>query len=324
MFIPHNGCRNKCSFCNQKYITGSQDQVTLDDVRSVIDKAKIDLKDRCFNSEIAFFGGSFTAIDRGYMRGLLDTAFEFIKDGSFKGIRVSTRPDAIDEEILNILKERGVSSIELGAQSMDDEVLNLNNRGHNKDDIISASMLIKRYNFSLGLQMMTGLYGSDMEKDIKTAENIAALNPDTVRIYPTIIMEGTGLSDLYKEGRYKTYSLDETVFLCGRILKIFEEKNIKVIRLGLHDSPTMKENIVSGPWHPAMRELCESQIIFEKVLNYINKNNIKCKEIVLYVNPKCVSKFIGNKKSNIKKFEQLGYFIKIKTDRSIEINDFKI
>ena len=169
MFIPHNGCPNKCSFCDQRYITGLKHQVNEKEVRDILNRAKKDLKGKQDNSEIAFFGGSFTAIDRDYMLSLLNVAFEFVKDGSFSGIRISTRPDAIDREILDILKEKGVSSIELGAQSMDDNVLLLNDRGHTVDDVINSSNLVKEYKFSLGLQMMTGLYGSNFDKDLKTA-----------------------------------------------------------------------------------------------------------------------------------------------------------
>lgn len=324
MFIPHNGCPNKCSFCDQRYITGLKHQVNEKEVKDILNRAKKDLEGKQDNSEIAFFGGSFTAIDRDYMLSLLNVAFEFVKDGSFSGIRISTRPDAIDCEILDILKEKGVSSIELGAQSMDDNVLLLNDRGHTVDDVINSSNLIKEYKFSLGLQMMTGLYGSNFDKDLKTAESIIKLSPDTVRVYPTIIMENTFLAELYRSNKYKTYSLEESIELCAKILRMFRKNKIEVIRLGLHDTETMKENIVSGPWHPAFRELCESQILFEDVMDYINLNNIFFKDIVLYVNPSCVSKFIGQKRGNIIKFSNAGYSVKVKGDSSIKINDFKL
>ena len=324
MFIPHNGCPNQCSFCDQRYITGSKNQVSPNQVYDVLLDAKNNLSGKDIESEIAFFGGSFTAIDKEYMMSLLDTAYEFVKDGCFKGIRISTRPDAIDEEILNILKERGVSSIELGAQSMDDEVLRVNRRGHSSLDVIKSSELIKKYGFSLGLQMMTGLYKSSILKDIETAEKFINIRPETVRIYPTIIMKNTLLADLYYKGEYATYSLEDTIGLCSKLLRMFEKENIEVIRLGLHDTESMKENMVSGPWHPALSELCQSYNFYKDIVSFIEENNISYKNIDIFVNPSCISKFIGQKRENIKKFKNIGLVVKVKPDKSIKVNDFRI
>ncbi|MBR7061045.1 MAG: radical SAM protein [Eubacterium sp.] len=186
IFVPHLGCPKQCSFCNQKTITGKQNQPTPEDVEKALETA---LKRRGYEYEIAFFGGSFTAIDRQYMISLLEAAFPYIENGSVKGIRISTRPDCIDTETLDILKKYGVSSIELGAQSMDDEVLQANLRGHTAKDVENASKLIKEYGFELGLQMMTGLYKDTDEKAIETAKKIIALKPETVRIYPTVVLK---------------------------------------------------------------------------------------------------------------------------------------
>ncbi|MBR5121148.1 MAG: radical SAM protein, partial [Oscillospiraceae bacterium] len=224
IFVPHIGCPHKCSFCNQNTITGQSFIPHASDVIASCEKA-ISCGVDPLNTEIAFFGGSFTAIPKNYMLELLGTAYEYVKNG-FKGIRVSTRPDAINTEILEILKDYGVTAIELGAQSMDDEVLLMNERGHTASDVVEASNLIKEYGFSLGLQMMVGLYGSSVEKDIMTARKIANLNPSEVRIYPTVILEGTKLCDLYKEGAYKVMSLESTIDLCSELLYLFEKANI--------------------------------------------------------------------------------------------------
>ena len=159
IFVPHNGCPHQCSFCSQRSITGQQSQPTPEDVRRTLDQAVRDLGERIHESEIAFFGGSFTAIDRRYMISLLDTAYQYVKQYNFTGIRLSTRPDAVDAEVLRLLRDYGVTSIELGAQSMDDRILGLNGRGHTSRDVEEASALIQEFGFSLGLQMMTGLYG---------------------------------------------------------------------------------------------------------------------------------------------------------------------
>ena len=228
----------------------------------------------------------------------------------FKGIRISTRPDCIDTEVLDILKKYKVTSIELGAQSMCDDVLKYNDRGHTAYDVYSASRLIRESGFSLGLQMMTGLYKSTDKLDVDTARQFISLKPDTVRIYPTVIMKGTKLEKLYNSGQYVPESVDDAVKLCSQLLTLFNENHIKVIRLGLHYSESLVEDMVCGPFHPSFRELCESRILFDKLLCLL-KNEDKNVEIDVMVSPKCVSKLIGNKKSNLLKLNKLGYKIKI-------------
>ena len=198
LFVPHNGCPHQCSFCNQRAISGQSKQVTPEDVDKAVEIAMKNPDSK--GGEIAFFGGSFTAIDRRTMTELLAAAYSYVEDGSFKGIRISTRPDAIDGEICRILKSYGVTAVELGAQSMDDNVLRLNRRGHTAEDVVNASKMLKSFGFELGLQMMTGLYGSSDDDSIDTAKKIIALNPATVRIYPTVVIGGTELAELYKSG----------------------------------------------------------------------------------------------------------------------------
>lgn len=275
---------------------------------STIEVALNSLKENAQCAEIAFFGGSFTAIDRDYMLSLLEQTVPYID--RFKGIRISTRPDCIDDEILTLLKKYKVTSIELGAQSMNDTVLLANNRGHSALDVVNASYLIKDYGFSLGLQMMTGLFKSTDEIDIQTACEFIKLKPDTVRIYPTVIMKNTRLEELYNNGEYVPKSLDEAVNLCSKLLCMFSDKDINVIRLGLHYSESLEKTAVAGAYHPAFRELCESKIMFDKLLNLLDKNNIHS-ECEIMVSPSCVSKMIGNKKSNIKRLYDLGYNVKI-------------
>lgn len=275
---------------------------------SAIEIAINSLKENTVDAEIAFFGGSFTAIDREYMLSLLEATVPYID--RFKGIRISTRPDYINEEILTVLKKYKVTAIELGAQSMDDQVLKANNRGHNSDDVVKASHLIKKYGFSLGLQMMTGLYKSTYEADIETALKFISLKPDTVRIYPTVIMKNTELESLYRENEYIPYSFEDTVDLCARLLSMFDEHNITVIRLGLHHSESLQKDMVAGVYHPAFRELCESKIMLDKALRLLKENKVydRCE---IMVSPSCISKMIGNKRSNILRLNELGYNVKI-------------
>lgn len=308
--MPHNGCPHCCSFCNQVKITGRQSQPSSEDVKK---SAEIAINSKNYNpesSEIAFFGGSFTAIKREDMILLLEAAYEYVKSGKFKGIRISTRPDCIDDEILKILKSYSVTSIELGAQSMCDDVLIANMRGHSAENVEKSSLLIKEYGFELGLQMMTGLYKSTAEKDIYTSQQICRLKPKTVRIYPTIIMQDTVLADYYNSGVYKTYTLEETVDLCAELLTMFEENDINVIRLGLHSTQDISKGMISGPWHPSLGELCFSRVYRNNIEDYIIKNNLPKGNYTVTVNNKEISKALGQKRSNYHYFSKKGYNIR--------------
>ena len=262
LFIPHLGCPHKCSFCNQNTITGKQTQPSADDVRAAVETA---LRKKNYDYEIAFFGGSFTAIDREYMLSLLKAAYDYVKDGRVNGIRISTRPDCIDEEVLDILKKYGVTSIELGAQSMDGEVLRANFRGHTAEDVENASRLIKSYGFELGLQMMTGLYLDTNEKAIETAKRLIALSPDTIRIYPTVVLKNTYLAKLYEDELYKPQTVDDAANLCTKIVPMFEKAGIRVIRLGLHSSPELKKNMIAGAFHDSFGEIVKSRYLLKTI-----------------------------------------------------------
>lgn len=318
IFVPHLGCPHQCSFCNQKHITGCHTVPHASDIDNAVNIA---VQSKNFNksdAEIAFFGGSFTAIERSYMLELLDSAYKYVKNGAVSGIRISTRPDYIDTEILDILKSYGVTSIELGAQSMVDEVLIANNRGHLSDNVVNSSSLIKKFGFSLGLQMMTGLYNSTKEFDILSAEKIIALKPDTVRIYPTITIKNTYLEKLFLEGFYKPMSLEDSVSLAVILEDMFIDANINVIRIGLHSIDT--DAYVSGPWHPAFRELCESLRFRNKLEALIKKEGT----YDIFVSNSDVSKFIGQNRSNIKYFKAKNININIIPDNSINKSDFTI
>ena len=266
------------------------------------------------NYEIAFFGGSFTAIDRDYMISLLDATKPFINE--FKGIRVSTRPDSVDDEKLKLLLQYGVTSIELGAQSMDNSVLELNKRGHSAQDVENASKLIKSYGFSLGLQMMTGLYGSGFETDIETAKRFIQLKPDTVRIYPTVIMNGTDLACYYQNGSFKPYTLEQSVSLCARLILMFAKADIKIIRLGLHYSDSLVKNSLGNNYHPAFKELCENEIFLSSFLEQARE--LPTKKLNVFINEKSLSKFLGQKKCNINKLNDLGYDITVNFDNTLD------
>lgn len=295
-------------------------QPTPDDVRSAVETAIDSLKENTYTSEIAFFGGSFTAIDRSYMRSLLDATTPYID--RFKGIRISTRPDAIDDEVLSLLKGYKTTAVELGAQSMDDGVLNANDRGHTADDVRRAAALIQRYDMELGLQMMTGLYQSTDALDRFTAEEFVRLNPATVRIYPTIVMRGTRLGLLYEQGEYVPQTLDSAVALCADLLTLFADHGIKVIRVGLHDTESLRRDMLAGPYHPAFRELCESRIMLRRAIALLRDKPHGAYTIA--VHPKSRSKMTGNKRSNLIALSKEGYQIRIAENDTLSDNEIII
>lgn len=259
IFVPHLGCPHMCVFCNQNRISGNERPATAEDVKKTVDEAlKILPPDT--EKTIAFYGGSFTAIPADEQEKLLSAAAEYVKDGRIKGIRLSTRPDAVDDEVIARLKRFGVRTVELGVQSMDDEVLKASNRGHTAEDAVRASAALKEAGFELILQMMTGLPGDTPKKSIMTARKFAAMRPDGVRIYPTVIIKDTELFDKWRRGEYAEHSIDDAVELSADLLDIFEAAGIPVIRLGLNPTEDLSGgDAAGGAYHPALRELAEAR-----------------------------------------------------------------
>lgn len=295
VFIPHMGCPNACSFCNQRTISSTAHSPSPDEAEDIIRGAYEYMSpEKRRNTEIAFFGGSFTAIDREYMISLLERADRYITcENGFCGIRISTRPDCIDEEILMLLKKYHVTAIELGAQSMNDRVLEMNMRGHTSEDIRRSAAMIKSYGFELGLQMMVGLYGSSPADELYTMNEIVRCAPATARIYPVAVLEGTKLAELYKEGKYVLYPFDECVKLCAEIYSTFVKNNIRVIRMGLHAEDGVEQNAVAGFYHPAFGEIVRTEII-RKI---IEENLTEC-ENLCEAPPRLTGSLSGYKRSN--------------------------
>ena len=321
-FVPMVGCPHRCSFCDQNSITGESGVPTPEEVDKTLKKAARELHGFSEKAEIAFFGGSFTMIPRELMESLLSVAKKWIDRKAFSGIRISTRPDAIDEEVLAVLKEYGVTSIELGAQSCDNEVLLKNRRGHTFEDTQKASELIKNAGFSLGLQMMTGMPGSTKELDMLTAARFAALKPETMRIYPTLVLKNTLLAKWFAEGEFVPQTVEEAAAECAELLDVFELYNIKVIRLGLHAEESLEENLVAGPYHPAFREICESLRFRKKIAPMLTR--LPKGSYLLKVAPSEVSKCSGQHKANIEHWLSLGYAVKITPDKNLNPGDFEV
>lgn len=322
IFVPHRGCPFDCVFCNQRHITGVLSEIAEDEIVEIIENHLSTIPGDSF-VEIAFFGGSFTGIPREEMDRYLEIAYRYVKKGAVSGIRLSTRPDYINEEILAHLAEFGVRAIELGVQSMDAEVLAASNRGHTPESVRLAARLIKDCGFELGLQMMTGLPKDTPEKSMKTADEIIALSPDCVRIYPTLVIADTRLEDMFNRGEYLPQTLDAAVELAANLIKKFSAHKINVIRVALATTDEISPGgkLVAGPFHSAFRELAESRIYYEDIRRAISGMS----RAVVAVNPREISKAIGNKRENIIKFKnECAAEVEIKPDARIRRGNFKI
>jgi len=310
VFIPHLGCPNDCSFCNQKSISGKTKMPTKDEVITIIEEHLKNMKED-IEKEIAFFGGSFTGIDIETQKEYLEIANQYIRDKKIKGIRISTRPDYINKETLRMLKKYGVKTIELGVQSTNDYILKRCNRGHNFTDVKNASKLIKRYRFNLGHQMMVGLPESTKLDEIRAAKDLIKLKPKMVRIYPVLVIKGTKLEQELENEEYKPLTVMQAVERCKELLYLFNKKKIQVIRVGLQNTdeitdPNTKESeVVAGPYHPAFGQLVEDSIWYDNIVEKIKKINDKVKEVKLKVNFKDMNNAIGHKKENIKKIKEI-------------------
>lgn len=264
VFVPHLGCPHACVFCNQRRISGSARPATAEDVICAVEKAAA-LPHHGAKRQLAFYGGSFTAIPAAQQLALLRAAKEELERGNIQSVRLSTRPDAIDDATLTRLTQYGVETIELGAQSMDAEVLRLSGRGHTAADVERAARMIKARGFRLILQMMTGLPGDTPEKALSTAEKLAALKPDGVRVYPTVIVRDTALYDLWQAGKYQEHTVEDAVETCARLLPVFETAGIPVIRLGLNPTEELSSGAaVAGAYHPALGELVQSRLMLNE------------------------------------------------------------
>ena len=331
IFVPHLGCPNDCIFCNQKSISGQKENITKVKAKKIIDDYLKNIKDIDAQIEIAFFGGSFTAIEVKKQDELLELANEYIENGKVQSIRISTRPDCINKEILRRLKKYKVKTIELGVQSANDYILKRSNRGHTFSDVKKASKMIRWNGFKLGHQMMVGLPESTRIDEINTAKALVKLKPKMVRIYPVLVVKNTKLEEEYKNGKYEPLSIVQAVEVCKEIVRIFADKNIDIIRVGLQNTDEICEpdnknsQVVAGPYHPAFRQLVESGMWYDSIVSKIKKLNVKVKEVEVSVNPIDSNNVIGHKKENINKLkETYDVDLILKQDENIKPGKCKI
>lgn len=311
IFVPHLGCPHQCTFCDQRKISGEQKQVTAKDVAETIEYYLKNFRDDSKYVEVAFFGGSFTAIDEKVQNELLEVANKYIEAGKVNSIRISTRPDYIDKNILKRLKKYHVKTIELGVQSTNDYILSKCQRGHTFEDVKKASKLIRWNGFTLGHQMMIGLPESTELDELNTAKDLIKLKPKMVRIYPVLVIKGTKLEEEYNQGEYTPLTLEQAVERSKETMQLFNKANIQVIRLGLQNTDEITEpgtdssQVTAGPYHPAFRQLVEGSMWYDEIVNQIKKFNTKVMQVKIIANPENVNNIIGHKKENVLKLKEI-------------------
>jgi histone acetyltransferase (RNA polymerase elongator complex component) len=307
IFISHAGCPHRCLFCDQEKITAQPSHLT--DPQQVCETLDAAIQAKGFdpsrNTELAFYGGTFTGLTKVHMESLLKAAAPYVKSGMVKSIRISTRPDSLDEQRLRVLKTYGVTTVELGVQSMNDHVLALSKRGHTAGDTVAAVRMLKDHGFKVGIQLMPGLPGDSSEEFLATTKKVLALRPHMIRLYPALVIKGTGLARMYGEGLYQPFSLKEAVNGCVESVLLFEGNGIPVIRIGLMSTPSLLEKgrIVAGPWHPAFGFLVRSAIHFNGIAPDLPVPG-GAQLIRIYAPMREISLVRGHKNGGIHKIEQ--------------------
>lgn len=298
IFVSHMGCPNDCSFCNQRKINGVDEAVQPESLFEFVEMyLKTMKRDQI---ELAFFGGSFTGIEKTRQIAYLEKAEALKSLGLIHKIRLSTRPDYIDEEIINRLKKYSVDLVELGCQSFDNTVLAATQRGHDVRAIVHAVNLLKEAKMDFGIQLMLGLPEDNFEKFMDSVAQTAALQPSCVRLYPALVIRDTQMEKDYLAGTYKPLSLDEAVKWTAYALRIFHKYNMPVIRMGLQrtDLIDFDASVIAGPFHPAFGELVMSLLFLEVIDDMLIKLSQPQIAVEIHVNPKQVSAAIGNKRQN--------------------------
>ena len=307
VFIPHMGCPHDCVFCNQNTITASDAHIDSNRIRGIMDARLQDITPLGLDLiEAAFYGGSFTGLPIATQQELLASVIPYKKTGQIQKIRLSTRPDYISTEILDMLRLYSVDIIELGAQSFDNQVLSLSARGHDAAQTIAACELILEGKFSLGIQLMVGLPGDTIEKSLHSARMAVKMKPDFVRIYPTVVLSGSALADMYRQGVYQPFTLEEAVQAVKGMVRIFDENQIPVIRIGLKSTDNISTTTdLSGHYHPAFRQLVEGSMAFDEISTELQKSNFRQGTVLLSAHPKSFSNMIGQKGENKKRLNAM-------------------
>jgi histone acetyltransferase (RNA polymerase elongator complex component) len=308
LFIMNSGCPHRCIFCNQKITAGNYPlQITKEFFDAEVKSYLAWNKDKSRKVEIAFYGGSFTSIVPAYQEELLSRAYSFIQKGVVNSIRISTRPDYISEDNLPLLKKYNVTTVEIGAQSFVDEVLQFAQRGHDADSIVKAMIILKKHGFRTGLHLMAGLPKDTKEGFTCSVDKTIELNPDTVRIHPVIVFNGTVLAEEFKKGKYKPLELSDAVELCGLAWQKLSTAGIRIIRMGVQLTKEMEKDgaVLAGPIHPAFGNLVLSSIFYDYTIKLLEKFSRDTKELHFSLSERDISNFRGLNNRNISAIKKL-------------------
>lgn len=318
-FIPHAGCPNTCTFCDQRLLSGSRPPLPEpEQIQNTVEQWLHRSPGR--PAEVAFFGGSFSLLPVETQRILLGSVRRFIDDGQLSGVRISTRPDALEDEILNFLREHGVKTIEVGVQSLDDQVLQRCNRGHSASDAVQGIARVADAGFQVGAQLLPGLPGDTLQTAVQTVHNVIDAGAQFLRIYPAVVLSGTQLAQLFQAGEYTPPDLAQGVQICARMLHICLQKGIPVIRIGLQaDESLQNENtILAGCWHPALGQLVRSELYYDLICK-LTTESVTNEPFALICHPRSLSEVVGNRRHNLKRLQQQGIIINhISSDSSLE------
>jgi histone acetyltransferase (RNA polymerase elongator complex component) len=298
LFLPAIGCRESCLFCNQG--ASSEGLPSPASVRHFIEASLVQIPDNKKNrkKQVAFYGGSFTAIHRDDQLRYLREVYSFLASGQIDSIRISTRPDALDEETLSLLREYGVKTIEVGVQSMIDEVLFLACRGHCAEDTVSATLRLKQWGFEVGHQLMIGLPGDTCDRFLRTLDRVIELKPDFLRLHPTLVLKGAPLENFWRDGRYAPLSIEETIDWLKRGLARLENSSISVARIGLQPTDELERDFLAGPYHPALRQLVDAAVFVDMAMSLLQASQRNGQALFL-CHPKEISNLRGQKNENI-------------------------
>jgi len=323
IFIPELACPFQCVFCDQKKISGYNNSPSGNEVNRIIESYLNSFTNKDAVINIGFFGGNFTGIPVDEQEKYLKIAYSYLKKGDVHGIRLSTRPDYISPDIVDLLKNYSVSIVELGAQSFDEDVLMKSGRGHKVADIINASELIKNADIKLGLQMMIGLPGDSLKKSLFTANEIIRLGADNTRVYPTLVIKGTKLEQLYQEGKYTPLSLSDAVEWTKILISLFTKNGIDIIRVGLHPSEGLLNGheLAAGPFHVSFKELVLTDLWKDLIIEQLNENK---NDILIKVAPEQLNHAVGYKSSNKKMLEMKFQKVKFITNQSLKDYEFDV
>lgn len=303
IFIPHQGCPHRCIYCDQRRIASAEDR--LPSPEEIAEEVRRWIRERRKRGteevQVAFYGGSFTALPLEVQGELLKAVMPYVGEG-VDSLRLSTRPDALSPEGLKLLKEHAVRTVELGVQSLHPEVLKLSRRGYTPERAEEAVLMLKAWGFEVGVQLMLGLPGDTRGRFMETVSRTIALAPHFVRLYPTLVIRGTALERWYKEGRYRPLDLEEAILWTAEALREFEGHGVRVVRMGLQPTPELEASVVAGPYHPAFGQLVRSRLAFEKALHLLKKSGLK--RAVLKAHPRGIPELCGQKGENLSKLRK--------------------